>query len=125
MDDKTDFLNALAQYLSEKYANVQIHKNRIIVLEQGDPYIIKFRGNRLIVRRWWDNIFLIAIVALIIYGLISLILWIGGWHLQQQSIIAIWLLITVLSIIFIARNNHLQREMIRCLKKDIKTFKGE
>ncbi len=125
MDDKTDFLNALAQYLSEKYANVQIHKNRIIVLEQGDPYIIKFRGNRLIVRRWWDNIFLIAIVALIIYGLISLILWIGGWHLQEQSIIAIWLLITVLSIIFIARNNHLQREMIRCLKKDIKTFKGE
>ncbi len=124
MDDKTDFLNALAQYLTEKYANVQIHKNRIIVLEQGDPYIIKFRGNRLIVRRWWDNAFLIAIVALIIYGLISLVLWIGGWHLQQQTIIAIWVIFSSISVVGIAHNNRLQKEIIRCLEKDIKTFKA-
>ncbi len=114
---QSDRLQSLADFLSGFYTNVSIRKNKIIVLEQSDPYIVRITQNGVKVRRWWDNIYLLAVVALLLYTLEEIILAIAGLHLRTQIKFYIWLAAMSISTLLIARDNQCQRK----IKSQIKT----
>ncbi len=106
-----DLLQKLADYMSEIYVNVSIRKYKIIVLERSDPYIIKLTKNGVKVRRWWNDIYLLTIVALLLFTLEAIILAITGLHLRQTTKFYIWLALMLVSTALIAHDNRCQRKI--------------
>ena len=118
----SDRLQSLADFLSGFYTNVSIRKNKIIILEQSDPYIIRITKNGVRVRRWWDNIYLLAMVALLLYTLEEIVLAIAGLHLQAQTKFYIWLAAMSISTLLIARDNRCQRKIKSEIKEGAQKF---
>ena len=117
-----DILHELADYLAGHYNNVTIRKNKIIVLEQSDPYIIRIKNNKATVRRWWDNLYLLAIVALLLYSALELVLTIFSIHTTQQVKLLVWLIMMTVSILLIARDNKCQKQIKAGLLEHVNDF---
>ena len=117
-----DILHELADYLAEHYNNVTIRKNKIIVLEQSDPYIIRIKNNKATIRRWWDNLYLLSIVALLLYSALELVLTIFSIHTTQQVKLLVWLIMMTVSILLIARDNKCQKQIKAGLLDHVNDF---
>ena len=118
---KKEILEAISHYLSKDYINIEKIKNKIIILHQSDPYIVKIKKNKIIVRRQWFNIYLIVIVGLIIYSILQIIFFILP-IIPNNIKLLIWLSLMIISIIIISHNNKCQKKTIKQINKKIKTY---
>ncbi len=119
---QTDTLQGLADYLSGFYKNVSFRKNKIIILEQSDPYIVRITKTGVKVRRWWNNLYLLAVVALLLYTLEEIILAIAGLHIRTQTKFYLWLAAMIISTLLTALDNRCQRKIKARIKEQAQTF---
>ncbi len=109
----------LANKLRSKYSNITVKRNKLWVLTMGDLYIVKIGNGRVVVRRNWWNPFLLVIIILLDYVVLSIGIKIIGLHLRSKTFDFLWILIIVVTLVLNARDNRFQKNVKGKLHKDV------
>ncbi len=107
-----DLLEKLYKAYSKHFDNVILKTDRIWILAYGDLYVVRLATTGLKVRRNWYNPYQLGFVALLDYLLIVIVLWIGHWHITGGAKFLAWIVLFIVSNLFSARNNKIQRTLI-------------
>ncbi len=107
-----DLLEKLYQAYSKHFDNVILKPNRVWILAYGDLYVVRLTSKGVKVYRNWYNPYQLGFVALLDYLLIVIVLWLGHWHITGGAKFLAWIVLFIVSNIFSARNNKIQRALI-------------
>lgn len=103
--------------LSQHFDNVIEKKNKLWVLAYGDLYVVTVKNNKIKVYRNWTNPFLLTIIALIDWLTLDFFVWLVKLNPVSTVKFFLWLLLFAVSMALTARNNKIQKKIIRKITK--------